>query len=278
MQGLQRGAFRVLFEPPLESTAREVLRLCPEVKAQLEKIFGWDLDVTTSIFLVRDSGRFQQMSGNPLVVAFAVPKKNLLVIDHSRMGSAPFSLAATLKHEFCHLMLHHHIKKKSLPRWMDEGVCQWASDGVGEILMDPKRSRLNRAAFRGAFIPLNRLETGFPRKRDALFLAYEESKSVISYIIAKFGIEGLLRVLSQMKQGKEAQAAIQAALGLSLEELETQWQHALRKKITWMTYLSYHLYEILFGIGALITLYAFVRVIIRKRAYQRTEGDDAFGP
>ena len=92
------------------------------------------------------------MAGDPLVVAFAVPQRNLIVIDYSKMITHPLSLETTLKHELCHILLHEHIKTEILPRWLDEGLCQWASGGIGEIIMDQKRSRLNRAAFSREFI------------------------------------------------------------------------------------------------------------------------------
>jgi hypothetical protein len=41
----------------------------------------------------------------------------------------------------------------------------------------------------------------------------------------------------------------------------------LKKNINWFTYLSIHLYEILFVTAALLTVFGFIRKIIRRRAY-----------
>ena len=113
---------RVAFDPSLESVAQEVADIYPHLKANLEQHMGWDLDLIPSVLLIKDRKLFQRMAESPLTVAFAVPARNLIVIDHSRMLVHPFSLEITLKHELCHLLLHHHIKGHDFPRWLDEGV------------------------------------------------------------------------------------------------------------------------------------------------------------
>ena len=154
---LQKMDFTVLFDESTKHAVNEIVDIYPKLKVDLEKLFGWDVPLSPSILLVtRD--RFKSMAESPLTVAFAVPNRNLIVIDYTRMKAHPFSLEMTLKHELCHLLLHQHIRRPTLPRWLDEGVAQWASDGIVDIIMNQKRSRLNRAALKGSFIPLYSLE------------------------------------------------------------------------------------------------------------------------
>ena len=119
---LQNDNMIVAYEPSLEGAAGEVLRLYPDLKQELEKIFAWGLDIRPQVVLVKNSRTFQKLSRNELFVAFAVPEKNLIVIDYSRMNLHPFSLRVTFKHELCHLLLHRHISKHRLPRWLEEGI------------------------------------------------------------------------------------------------------------------------------------------------------------
>jgi len=273
VQVLERDRVRVLFEPPLGAVSQEVANRYPGIMRELEGTLGWRINLRPTVLLVSDSQRFRRMAESPLTVAFAVPSRGLIVIDYSKMKRHPFKLEDTLKHEICHLLLHEHIKEKLLPRWLDEGVCQWASGGVVDIIMDEKRSLLNKAAFRGNFIPLSSLQRGFPRDKDSLLLAYEESESFVGHILGRYGKEGILAVLERMKGGEEAGTAVLRALSIPLERLEEGWHRSLRRKMTWFTYLSYHLYEILFAFGALITIYAFIRAMRRKRAYMNEEGE-----
>ena len=272
---LENQNARILFDNGLEPAAKEIAEIYPETRARLESIFGWSLNLRPSVLLIRDSTRFQNRGVSPLTVAFAVPKRNLIVIDYSKMARHPFTIENTLKHEMCHLLLHDHIIGHPIPRWLDEGVCQWASDGLADIIVDQKRSLLNRAALRGAFIPLDSLSHGFPSDNDGLMLAYEESKSFLTYIIGTDGREGVLRILNHMKSGESVEQAFLNALSISLHDLEQEWHASLRKEATWFILLSYYLYEILFGLMALISIFAFIKIILKKRAYMADDPEDS---
>jgi hypothetical protein len=271
---LENEQIRVLFEHPLGTAARKVSEMYLSIKEDLQQIFGWNIGFRPSVLLIRDTQYFQRIAESPLTVAFAVPAKRMIAMDYSRINTNPFSMEITLKHELCHLLLHDHIGTVALPRWLDEGVCQWVSGGIPDIILDQKRSALNRAAFRGTFIPLDSLKSAFPYHGEDFLLAYEESKSFTDYIISRFGKKGLLRMLETMRTGKDAHTAALSAFSITLSALEKDWHHSLQRKTTWLTYLSYHLYEILFGLTALIAAYAFIRTLMRKRAHVDEESHE----
>ena len=106
-----------------------------------------------------------------------------------------------------------------------------------------------------------------------MLLAYEQSKSIVEYLAAEYTRQGLLKVLAAMKAGEPAPAALRTALGLSLAELEEDWRRSLINQITWFKFISYHLYEILFVLAALITVYGFIKYLRRKREYGDEELD-----
>ena len=237
------------------------------LKAELEKTLNWELDFGPTILLTNNRRKFEELTGNSLVVAYAIPRKNLIVVDYSKTTTRPFSLGTILKHELCHLLLHHHIREVHLPRWLDEGISQWVSDGIAEIMINRKRSTLNTAVLSKRLIRLERLSVSFPRDEKSLLLAYEESKSVVEYIGNEFGRDGILNLLQHMRDGYEIDVAIQRSLSVRFDGLERKWHSHLRKKITWFTYLATNLYTILFFLAALITVFGFVRVVIKKRRY-----------
>ncbi len=261
----------VLFEKPLRNVADEVIRLYPGIKSEIEEQFRWKLNYKPTVFLVKEREKFQMMAGHSLFVAFADPGRRLIVIDYSRMNVQPFTLATTLKHELCHLLFHHHIRDNNLPRWFDEGVAQWASDGIGEIIIANGKRLLNRASITEKYIPLGRLKHHFPRDDSALKLAYEESKSLVEYITGTYGSDSLLDIMNRLKEGEPIDDAILWSLSVSLEELEDNWHEHLRKQIPWLTYLSMNLYQILFFLGAVITIIGFIRYLIKKRRQEDWE-------
>lgn len=265
---LQGEEVTVLFEKPLRNAAEEVIEAYPIVKSELEKTFRWEASFRAVIRLTGDSAAFKRTVGNDITVAFAVSERYLMVIDNSKVHSRPFTLKTTLKHELCHLLLHHHIA--GLPRWLDEGVCQWVSGGITELIISSQEPNLTRASLSGNLLSIGEMAR-FPDDEGSLRLAYAESRSVVEYITGEFGREGLLEMLDNLRQGLPLEEAVQKSLHVSVHELEGKWHERLEKRLTWFTYISDNLYFILLALAALITVYGFIRFLIRKKAYRDEE-------
>ncbi|MGE5842983.1 MAG: peptidase MA family metallohydrolase [Deltaproteobacteria bacterium] len=264
----------VLYEEPWKEAAQEALDAYSIAKRDVEQKLGWAVTFTPKVVLVRDSKVFQEMVGSALFAAYAVPESKLIVIDQSRMSVSPFTIEVTLKHELCHLLLHDHLKGKDIPKWLEEGICAWVSLGFVEIVMEQKRSILNEALLAGRLIPLRSLSRGFPRDRESVSLAYEESKSIVSYMVETYGLEGLLETLRWVRQGHPLEEAVQGALGIPLDELEQSWTKSLKKGLTWFTYLINNLYEILFFVAAVLAMCGAWRAFRKKRAYMKSEEEE----
>jgi hypothetical protein len=264
----------IVYDEGLNQTARQLLKAYPGIRQELEALFQWPLDFRPTLVLINDEKKFQQLAGHELVVAYALPKKNVVVIDYSKMNTSPFTLQTTLQHELCHLMLHDHIKDNHLPRWLDEGICQWASDGLADIIMDSKRALLPAAILSDTDLELAKLAHQFPRDKNALILAYEQSKSVVEYMSREYGQQGIRDFLGLLRQGYDFESAFKMRFAITFDTFEDQWRSYLKTNISWFTYLSTHLYEFLFVSAALLTVLGFVRKIIRQRAYSAQEEDD----
>ena len=265
----------VVYEAPLASAAGEVVRIYPKLKQELEEFFGWNLDVRPQVVLVDNTLSFRKLTRNKLFVAFAVPDKDLIVIDYSRMNTRPFTLSVTLKHELCHLLLHRHISSQNLPKWLDEGVCQWVSDGIGEIFVNKGWSGLDSAVMAGRIIPLKRLTDYFPRDGTSLILAYEQSKSVINYVDRQYGYHAIMEILEFLKNGETVETALMSSLAISPQQLEAEWLDDFESTPRWMVFLASHMYSILFFLAAVLTILGFIRHRIRrKKIYEEWEEED----
>jgi hypothetical protein len=227
------------------------------------------------VLLVQDRDAFARMAGSSLFVAYALPEKMLIVIDNSRMSAEPLTLSTTLKHELCHLLLHRWVSQTPLPRWLDEGICQWASGGFAELISGRGKSALAWAALGGGFIALDALTTGFPEDEHGLALSYEESRSVVEYITGIYGKNGILTIVQALQNGRGIHDAISMSLGISLQEMEKRWQVSQRSWTTLISYLVANLYTILFVFAAALTIVAYIRALIRKRRFKDEEDPDA---
>ena len=253
------------------SAAKEIADMYPEVKRELEKTIGWKVDFKPIILLMNSEKDFQRMVENDLIVAYAVPQRGLIIINYPKASKSPFSVKSVLKHELCHLLLHKQIKSNKLPKWLDEGIAQWISGGITELIIEKKSSLLGKAILSGRNIPIRFLANKFPEEKGSLLLAYEESKSLVEYIRNNYGNEGIIRILENLKKGRSIDEAIRISLSISLEELENNWIGSFRKWVNWFAYLSNNLYELLFFLAALITVLAFIRILMKKRKYKDEE-------
>lgn len=270
---VQGNEVTVQFEESLRSAAKEVLRIYPSVRDELERTIGPGPRIRSVVRLIKTREAFRRLVDNDLVVALAVPSKDLIVIDYSRMNVQPLTLETTLKHELCHVELHHRVREEGLPRWFDEGICQWVNGGLAEIATDGSRSALKGAVLSNRFLSIDEMTLRFPAGGRELLLAYEESESIIEYIAKEFGPPAVLDLLKHLGEGKDPENAFEKALGITLPEFEKRWKSSLVKKSSWIAYLSGSLYELLFLLAALVTVCGFVRVMRRKRKYKDEEDE-----
>jgi hypothetical protein len=272
---LQNEDIIVLYESSLEKVAGEVLRIYPVLKQELENILTWRLESKPRVVLSKSHQRFRKIAGNAFIVAYAIPDKDLIVIDYSKMKSSPFDLHITLKHELCHLLLHQHVRDSNLARWFDEGFCQLVSDGIGEMLIDKNWSGLDAAVLAGRTLRLSRLAKNFPEDRASLMLAYAQSKSVVTYIDRHYGSTVIFNILADLKNGDTMETAMIQRLSLSTYELEKEWLNHIQSTPRWIVFLANNLYGILFFLAAILTVCGFILRLVRKKRWEQgPEADD----
>lgn len=130
-----------------------------------------------------------------------------------------------LPHEIAHLFFYQalHGGLASWPAWLDEGLAQYYEFGSP----DPALERVTRAARQGALLPLASLSGGFGRDPEQVRLSYDQSLSVVIYLLETWGDAGLQELIAVFRQGTLPRAAVEEALGVTWEQFEAGW-------ITWM--------------------------------------------
>jgi hypothetical protein len=272
------GELVVVFDESGRGVAEDVAGAYPGLKAELEETLGWEADFHSGVTLVllREE-EFKKLAGAAPIVAFASSRENTIVVGLLRAVKDTSRFSAILKHELAHLYLAGHIGEENLPKWLNEGVSQWASGGISELLSVGHSTELEKATLLGKLMPLENLDKSFPRDDKRLRLAYEESLSIVEFIVDEYGHDGLRAVLGRMREGEDVRDAFRNGIGVDFEEIEKKWHNRLTIRHTLLTYLSNNIYTVLFVLAALITLYGFVRLVLRMRAY-REEDEEEHGP
>lgn len=260
-------------EGHLGNEAKYLSQIYPQAKTEIERNLGWKLLSKPTVFLIGNKDIFEKISGSPFVSAFAVPSEHLIVIHISSMTSRPPILNDTFKHELCHLLLHDHVKRQVIPKWLDEGICQWISGTLGEI-MAGDGATINRIDMARRLIPLGQLAVTFPKDKDLLFLAYKESHDFVGYLTAHYGAKSLLSILQYQEEGDDIDLAISKSLSKSFEDVQEEWVNDMQKRSEWLIWAGQNLYEIIFFIMAVLSILAFVRLRISRKRYTGEEGED----
>jgi|Deesub1362A_J573_1020465.scaffolds.fasta_scaffold00271_41 hypothetical protein len=273
---IMTGGARILFPPSLIQGAEEIARMYPGVKDETTKRLGIDLKAGPTVYLAHNE-EFRRMTGGvSLVTAFAVPGADRIVINYSEMKNSSLILKSTLMHELCHLMLHDYIDSSLLPKWFDEGVCQWVSGGMADIINFDNKKVLKEATITNSYIPLNVLRDRFPSQDKALMLSYAESRSIIEYIHETYGREGVLLIIEALHRGRTIDGAVREVLSVTLKGLEKNWHAYLKRRYTWYYFVADNILWIVFIFGALITFAGYIRMRIRMRRHFKEDEEEPF--
>ena len=79
-----------------------------------------------------------------------------------------------------------------------------------------------------------------------------------------------------MHKGEDIDSAVKMSLSLSLLNIEQIWRKNLKGYGALWIWFSIHLYEILFFLTALATIFGALRLARKKRDYKDEEDDDFF--
>jgi hypothetical protein len=130
-------------------------------------------------------------------------------------------LRRVLRHELTHAIIDQKTKG-NCPHWLQEGIAQFL-DGTDVRATEAWLRRQTSPP-----IPLFRIEGPF-RDRDASSreMAYRESASAVSFLVARIGRTGLLFLIQRLGEGRPFDRAL-LETGLSYTELQQAWESSLR--------------------------------------------------
>ena len=126
-----------------------------------------------------------------------------------------------LFHEYTHALVYD-LTKGQCPTWMNEGLAEYE----GRTQQAGSVARLARAYDTQRWIPWTELSahisTSLPAEEVAL--AYEESYSIVAYLVKRYGFWRIRRILKAIAEGRSWDAALGEETRLTLDRLEANWR------------------------------------------------------
>ena len=138
-------------------------------------------------------------------------------------------LKGVLTHEYTHVVVRE-LTKDNCPTWLNEGL----AEVEGRTEFNPPLAALAAAAKTGKFLSFPSLEgslLGIDTKK--VHLAYEQSYSIVKYMIATYGWYKVRDLLDALGNGRDISAAITgvfADFGLDYKGLVREWQESVLRE------------------------------------------------
>lgn len=227
-------------ELPVESTFERFSQVYFDLRyeEQLERPVGFDIrdallearrvvgsDFTywpkyKIVVLVYSAGTFRAMrQQTPDWVAGQFDGKIRVPLPDRQLDSA--SVKRIVFHEYTHAIVHD-VGHGNCPTWLNEGLAEFEGRTQQRAPLD----QLANASRAGRFLPWAQLSSqfSFGLPADDVALAYEQSYSIVRYLVDRYGFWRIRRVLKAMAEGTSWDAAFATEFRMKTSKLETSWR------------------------------------------------------
>ena len=251
---------RVLYWPRSEELAELAAASGDEALVRLRGMLDAEPPERIDVYIVRSQAEFDELTGgenDPWIIGRALPSELRVVVKP--MG--PQRLPPLLAHELAHVMLDVAVGAAawSLPRWVHEGVAQYAA---GDFSVEDQRV-IARASLAGELLTIDELDGAFARDREQVALAYAQSYTLVAYLADLEPAKGIRPLLEQLAKGRDVRQALGLAFGLPVPQMEEQWLEGVRT--AYLHTLSPPTSETIVGALFVIAL-VIALVLVRRRS------------
>ena len=190
----------------------DALALLEKAHATLTKKYGFDIKQRTVVEIFPDQKDFAiRTFGLPGGQGYLGVCFGRLITANSpaaRPGSSS-NWQAILWHEFCHVVTLTMTRNK-MPRWLSEGISVFEERQARGNWGEQMRPRYRAMILGDDLTPVSQLSGAFlkPKTPAHLGFAYYESSLVVEYLVERFGLDKVKRILADLAKGVDVNEAI----------------------------------------------------------------------
>ena len=165
----------------------------------------------------------------------------------------------TIVHELVHIIQGQQVPLNLTPVWFNEGLAVYFSEEYN------LRSKiiLSRAIAKKKLIPLNKLSDVLNFSDLKAELAYDESASVIEYLVQVYGFKVLEEIFENMRSGSGFEKSITIATDIDYSNFSYFWERYVSRTYRWIFLLD--IQYILWLIMSLLLILAYLSIRRRNR-------------
>ena len=201
----------------------KVLALLGRAKTNLCQKYGLKLDQPTIVEIFPEQKDFAVRTfGMPGGIGYLGVCFGCVITANSPASQAahPSNWEAVLWHEFCHVVTLSLTKNK-MPRWLSEGISVYEERQANPTWGQAMTPRYREMVLGKDLTPVGDLSAAFlaPKSDVHLQFAYYESSLVVEFLVGKFGLDAIKKILTDLGKGAEINATI-AKHTAPLEKIE----------------------------------------------------------
>lgn len=211
---------------------RTVIEILEDAYREIGRALSYYPDETITVILYT-AQQFQDVTRLPGWAGASYDGK--IRVPSAGYERQPDVLRKLLSHEYVHAVIHAVTRQQittvkdmpspRVPIWLHEGLAQYLESGSERDRVD---AQLRTVAQGRRMIPLSVLEGSFMRfNSNQASLAYAESLSVVGYLVNRYGLYRVSRLLEALSKHQTIDAACQDAFATSYEAIEKAWQEDL---------------------------------------------------
>ncbi len=188
------------------SAGRMVIDILEDAYRTIGKELDFFPDVPLSVILYSDRKFYSATETPEWTRGLYDGKIRIPIKDIERVSKR--SIRKTIFHEYTHAVIHKMTPY--CPQWLNEGLAEYLSKS------DRKKT--------GQVIPLTDLEGSFFNlPKNKISLAYMESYSAVTYLVEKYGMYRIRRLLESLSQSRSLNQAFRDAFYISYDDFVNQW-------------------------------------------------------
>jgi len=149
----------------------------------------------------------------------------------SAKPAGSFNWGSVLWHEIAH-SFHMGVSQHRVPRWFTEGLSVYEEQQAREAWGNDVTVDFLKAYNGGLMLPVSQLNDGFvrPTYPQQIIHSYYQASLVFDFIEARWGFAVIRDMLAHYAEGKTTPEALQAVLGISMDELDTAFDAYFRER------------------------------------------------
>lgn len=223
-----------------EILAQWALETAEAARERIGELLGWRPSSRVVIEIYPGASTLAQVSSltkdeikNSGTIALC--KWNRLMITTPRAVVFGYEWRDTLSHELTHLIIGG-ASRNTVPIWLHEGIAKFAEtawrDRPGLGLSLEAQEALAAAAKGDRLIPFEKMHPSMAKLKtqEETALAFAEVFTFIEHMVEREGWSAVRTLLARLADGQDEEQAVQAAFGVSLDELSGRWIASLKSR------------------------------------------------